>query len=62
MAAAEKVWRYLLGTKSLALQASGYRPGIQEFVSVPESTEVVPIFFGSSDASFADVPETRRSS
>jgi hypothetical protein len=50
------VWRYLIGTRNLAIRATG---GIQQY-SVSIKGE--PNFFGASDAAFGDEPETRRSS
>jgi hypothetical protein len=56
------VWKYLLGTKTYALQASADDP--QSELREYHSDEPVshPLFYGASDASYADEPETRRSS
>jgi hypothetical protein len=54
------VWRYLLATKGYALQASHnslHDSSLQEYHAGCD-----PLFIGASDASFADHPETRRSS
>ncbi|KAK1918636.1 hypothetical protein P3342_001685 [Pyrenophora teres f. teres] len=56
-----QTWRYLLGTKSLALEASANAKDMAEYLS-DDPTYRDPLFFGSSDASYADEPETRRSS
>jgi hypothetical protein len=56
-----QTWRYLLSTKALALEASASAQGIAEYLS-DDPTYRDPLFFGSSDASYADEPETRRSS
>jgi hypothetical protein len=66
--AAIHAWRYLIRTRNLALKASaltsdnnGYSiPGPAPDVDNPLDPE--PIFFGASDASFADDPSTRVSS
>jgi hypothetical protein len=50
--------RYLLATRGLALQASRDDPALAEYFSVLRD----PVFFGASDASFADHVETCRSS
>jgi hypothetical protein len=56
-----QTWRYLLNTKALALEASASAQDIDEYFS-DDSTYRDPLFFGSSNASYADEPETRRSS
>ncbi|KAF7566144.1 hypothetical protein PtrM4_144640 [Pyrenophora tritici-repentis] len=56
-----QTWRYLLSTKALALEASASAQDIAEYLS-DDPTYRDPLFFGSSDASYADEPETRRSS
>ena len=56
MAAVKHVWRYLYGTKHLAIRASK---------QVAESSSYVwdkSLFYGASDAAFADDVENRRSS
>lgn len=60
---AKKVWQYLLGTKTYALQASVNQsePEMREY-HTDEPTTHLPLFYGASDASYADEPETRRSS
>ncbi|KAI1674084.1 Pol protein [Pyrenophora tritici-repentis] len=62
--AAQHVWRYLIGTKNLAIRASAdIQHGITS-ISTPEvaQQELEPLFYGALDAAFADEPETRRSS
>jgi hypothetical protein len=54
-----QTWRYLRSTKALALEASTSAQGIAEYLS-DDPTYRDPLFFGSSDASYADEPETRR--
>ncbi|KAI1515853.1 Pol protein [Pyrenophora tritici-repentis] len=56
-----QTWRYLLSTKALALEASASAQDMAEYLS-DDPTYRDPLFFGSSDASYADEPETRRSS
>lgn len=56
-----QTWRYLLSTKALALEASASSQDMAEYLS-DDPTYRDPLFFGSSDASYADEPETRRSS
>ena len=56
-----QTWRYLLGTKTLALEASANIQDTVEYLS-DDPLYRDPLFFGSSDASYADEPETRRSS
>jgi hypothetical protein len=56
-------WRYLIGKRSLALKASGIRNEKDLFVIPIEDADTnEPIFFGASDAAYADEPDTRRSS
>jgi hypothetical protein len=58
---AYKTWQYLLSTKGYALEASASEHDFIEYITDdPDYKD--PLFFGSSDASFADEPETRRSS
>jgi hypothetical protein len=62
--AVHHVWRYLIGAKNLAIRASAdIQRGITS-VSTPElaAQQLEPLFYGASDAAFADEPETRRSS
>jgi hypothetical protein len=57
-----KVWRHILETKYQALQAQAIDEAeIQEYLTTPKDYRD-PVFFGASDASFADNIETRRSS
>jgi hypothetical protein len=56
-----QTWRYLLGTKALALEASASGPDMAEYLT-DDPTYRDPLFLGSSDTSYADEPETRRSS
>lgn len=58
---AKQVWRYLLGTKAYALEASVTNNQLSEYIN-DDITYKDPLFFGSSDAFFADEAETRRSS
>jgi len=62
--AAHHVWRYLIGTKNLAIRASAdIQQGITSITTPePATQELEPLFYGASDAAFADEPETRRSS
>ena len=48
-----QTWRYLLNTKALALGASASTPDTSEFFS-GNPNYCDPLFFGSSDASYAD--------
>ena len=69
--AAIHAWRFLIRTRNLALKTSALTPDNTGY-SVPGPTpnttpntknpELEPIFFGASDASFADDPLTRASS
>jgi len=57
-----RVWRHILETKYLALRAQATdEGGIQEYLTTPQEYRD-PIFFGASDAAFADDIETRQSS
>jgi hypothetical protein len=56
-----KTWEYLQGTKGYALEASASKHNFIEYIT-DDPTYKDPLFFGSSDASYADEPETRRSS
>jgi hypothetical protein len=68
--AAIHAWRFLIKTRNLALKASALidnNTGYSISGSTPEpdsslNHEPEPIFFGASDASFADDPSTRASS
>jgi hypothetical protein len=61
--AAINCWRYLIGKRSLALKASGTRSEKDLFVIPVENADTYePIFFGASDAAYADEPDKRRSS
>lgn len=61
--AAYHVWRYLIGTKHLAIKASVASQQSTISITSPEQIDQQePIFFGASDAAFADEPDTRRSS
>ena len=64
VAKARKVWLYLLGTKTLALQASSSADSSEPEMREYHTDEPInhPLFYGASDASYADEPETRRSS
>ena len=56
------MWRHVLETKYRALQAQAIdETEIHEYLTTPQDYRD-PIFFGASDASFADDVETRRSS
>lgn len=57
----KQTWRYLLGTRAYALQASSTVSNLVECITDNPSYKD-PLFFGSSNASYADEPETRRSS
>jgi hypothetical protein len=73
--AAIHAWRFLIRTRNLALKASAFTPENTRY-SIPrpapnttpntspdtENLELEPIFFGASDASFADDLLTRASS
>ena len=65
--AAIHVWRFLIRTRNLALKASALISDNNGY-SIPgpapnaNSFDPEPIFFGASDASFADDPSTRSSS
>jgi hypothetical protein len=64
--AAVHCWRYLIGKIILALKASGSLNQHGFFLipgkSDPGEAEEEPIFFGASDAAYADELSTRRSS
>jgi hypothetical protein len=56
-----KTWEYLLSTKGYAFEASASDHNLVEYI-IDDPNYKDPLFFGSSDTSFADEPETRRSS
>ncbi|KAI1007816.1 hypothetical protein K3495_g424 [Podosphaera aphanis] len=56
-----QTWRYLLGTKTYALQAAASESSLIECITDDLSYKD-SLFFGSSDASYADEPDPRRSS
>ena len=56
-----QAWRYLLSTEALALEASAKAQDMAEYLS-DNAMYRDPLFFESSDTSYADDPETRRSS
>ena len=60
LAAATHVWRYVIGTPNLAIHADGRKIDSGTFYSADKSA--APVFYGASDASFADEPDTLRSS
>src|SRR3954447_7609103 len=57
----QKTWEYLLGTRGYVLKASASKHDLTEYIT-DDPNYKDPLFFGSSDASFADEPETHRSS
>lgn len=58
--AAHHTWRYLIGTKNRAIHASAnVQHGITSVTSLELARqELEPLFYGASDAAFADEPET----
>lgn len=56
-----QTWRYLLSTKALALEASTSAQDMAKYFT-NDPTYRDPLFFGSSDTSYADEPKTRQSS
>jgi hypothetical protein len=62
--AAIHCWRYVIGTKNLATRAAETIQSHDTYYSKPltDPNHEEPLFYGASDASFADEPETRRSS
>ena len=64
LAAAKHVWEYLIGTQYYAICATALRTESASYIIDGEAIEagVEPLFFGASDAAFADNLETRRSS
>ena len=61
LAKIKQTWRYLLCTRGYALQASTIDGKPTECIT-DDPFYIDPLFLGSSDASYADEPETRRSS
>jgi hypothetical protein len=60
MQSARQVWLYILSTKYLALQAEACNESVQGYIADVENKNSV--FFRTSDAAFADEPDTHRSS
>jgi hypothetical protein len=57
-----QVWRYLLGSRHLAISASGETPQNSHYLTKPQAVDQADeIFYGASDAAFADHPERRSS-
>jgi hypothetical protein len=56
MQAARQVWLYILSTKFLALQAEACNESAQEYIA--DMGNKNPVFFGASDAAFANEPNT----
>lgn len=61
LSAAYQVWRYLLRTKHLAIGASGDTPQNSYYLTKPQEAGEELIFYGASDAAFADDPERKSS-
>jgi hypothetical protein len=61
LSAAYQVWRYLLRTKYLAISASGDTPQNSYYLTKPQEAVEELIFYGASDAAFADDPERKSS-
>jgi len=61
LSAAYQVWRYLLRTKHLAISASGDAPQNSYYLTKPHEAGDELIFYGASDAAFADDPERKSS-
>jgi hypothetical protein len=61
LSAAYHVWRYLLSTKYLAITAAGNNPQHSYYLTKPYEAEEDQVFYGASDAAFADHPERRSS-
>ena len=59
VAAAKHVWRYLIGTKYLAIGACSRARNNTTYIS--QTDDALP-FYGASDAAFADDEDTRQSS
>jgi hypothetical protein len=64
LAAAKHVWEYLIGTQYYSICATALRAESASYITEGEAIEagVEPLFFGASDAAFADNLEMRRSS
>ncbi|KAK7178015.1 Retrovirus-related Pol polyprotein from transposon TNT 1-94-like protein 1 [Paraphaeosphaeria sporulosa] len=65
LAAVKRVWKFLIGTQWHAICASATEKGVNNYLIGAEPTiaaGIEPLFYGASDASFADDPATRRSS
>lgn len=60
--AAIHAWRFLIKTRNLALKASALTPDNTGYSVSGSDSNTEPVFFGASDASFADDPSTRASS
>jgi hypothetical protein len=56
MQAARQVWLYILSTKFLALQAEACNESALEYIAGMGNKN--PVFFGASDAAFANEPNT----
>ena len=61
LSAAYQVWRYLFRTKYLAISASGDTPQNSYYLTKPQEAVEELIFYGASDAAFADDPERKSS-
>ena len=65
LAAAKRVWKFLIRTQWHAICASATEKGVNNYVVEAEpimKAGIEPLFYGASDASFADDPFTGRSS
>jgi hypothetical protein len=63
VSAAYHVWKYLIGQKRLAISAHGEESSRTIYAgSSLGGAGTEPLFYGASDAAFADDPPTRRSS
>lgn len=64
LAAARHTWRYIIGTRDLALEANGQMNDVRVHTNArtSEGERDFPMFHGSSDASYGDEPNTARSS
>ena len=61
LSTAYQVWRYLLSTKHLAISATREKPQHSYYLTKPQEAGDDQIFYGASDAAFADQPERRSS-
>jgi hypothetical protein len=61
LSAAYQVWRYLIRTKYLAISASGDTPQNSYYLTKPQEARDDLVFYGASDAAFADDPERKSS-